>query len=169
MVRRPDTNVLFICADQWRGDCLGAIGHPVVRTPNLDALARDGVLFRNHFGQCTPCGPSRISLLTGLYLMNHRAGRNGTPLDSRHTNIALEARKAGHEPALFGYTDSGVDPRGKDPSDPALTGYDRGVMPGFVTPVHMSEEMVPWVARPHRQGLRPAGRPRRCLQGAGAV
>ena len=112
MVRRPKTNVLFICADQWRGDCLSALGHPVVRTPNLDALARDGVLFRNHFGQCTPCGPSRISLLTGLYLMNHRSGRNGTPLDSRHTNIALEARKAGHEPALFGYTDSSVDPRG---------------------------------------------------------
>ncbi len=159
MVRRPDTNVLFICADQWRGDCLAAIGHPVVRTPNLDALARDGVLFRNHFGQCTPCGPSRVSLLTGLYLMNHRSGRNGTPLDGRHTNIALEARKAGHEPALFGYTDSGVDPRGKDPSDPALTGYDRGVMPGFVTPVHMSEEMVPWVADLIAKGYDlPAGR-----------
>ena len=77
------------------------LGHPVVRTPNLDALARDGVLFRNHFGQCTPCGPSRVSLLTGLYLMNHRSGRNGTPLDSRHTNIALEARKAGHEPGAL--------------------------------------------------------------------
>jgi arylsulfatase A-like enzyme len=146
VIRRPKTNVLFLCADQWRGDCLSALGHPVVRTPNLDALASDGVLFRNHFGQCTPCGPSRTSLLTGLYLMNHRSGRNGTPQDWRHTNIALEARKAGHEPALFGYTDSGVDPRGKDPSDPALTGYDRGVMPGFTTPLHMTEDMDPWVA-----------------------
>jgi len=73
---------LFICADQWRADCISALGHPNVRTPNLDALAADGVLFRNHFGQCTPCGPSRASLLTGLYLMNHRSGRNGTPLES---------------------------------------------------------------------------------------
>ena len=48
--QRP--NVLFICADQWRGDCLSALGHPNVRTPNLDALAADGVLFRQHFGQC---------------------------------------------------------------------------------------------------------------------
>lgn len=32
-------NVLLIIADQWRGDCLGALGHPAVRTPNLDALA----------------------------------------------------------------------------------------------------------------------------------
>jgi arylsulfatase A-like enzyme len=146
VIRRPKTNVLFMCADQWRGDCLSALGHPVVRTPNLDALAKDGVIFRNHFGQCTPCGPSRTSLLTGLYLMNHRSGRNGTPQDYRHTNIALEARKAGHDPTLFGYTDSGVDPRGKDPSDPALTAYDLGVMPGFTTALHMTDEQAPWVA-----------------------
>ena len=138
-------NVLFICADQWRADCLGAMGHPHVRTPNLDALAADGVLFENHFGQCTPCGPSRTSLLTGLYLMNHRSGRNGTPLDARHTNVALEARKRGYEPSLFGYTDTALDPRGKHPADPALQAYDEGVMPGFVAPLHMSEEMTPWV------------------------
>lgn len=145
MTQDDRPNVLFICADQWRADCIGALGHPHVRTPNLDALIAEGVLFRNHFGQCTPCGPSRTSLLTGLYLMNHRSGRNGTPLDARHTNVALEARKRGYEPALFGYTDTSVDPRGKDANDPALQGYDEGVMPGFVAPVHMSEEMAPWV------------------------
>ena len=37
-------NVLFITADQWRGDCLGATGHPVVKTPNVDRLASQGVL-----------------------------------------------------------------------------------------------------------------------------
>ena len=41
--------VLFISADQWRGECLSAVGHPLVRTPHLDALAADGVLFRQHF------------------------------------------------------------------------------------------------------------------------
>ena len=75
--------VLFISADQWRWECLSALGHPVVKTPNLDALAADGVLFRNHYAQATPCGPSRTSMPTGLYLMNHRSGRNGTPLVSR--------------------------------------------------------------------------------------
>jgi arylsulfatase A-like enzyme len=139
-------NVLLICADQWRADCLSAVGHPNVRTPNLDALAADGVLFENHFGQTTPCGPSRTSLLTGLYLMNHRSGRNGTPLDARHTNLALEARKAGYDPALFGYTDTTPDPRGKAPNDPALTAYDEGVMPGFITPMHLPEDMGAWVA-----------------------
>lgn len=144
MTQRP--NVLFICADQWRADCVSAVGHPNVRTPNLDALAADGVLFRKHFGQCTPCGPSRASLLTGLYLMNHRSGRNGTPLDARHTNIALEARKAGYEPVLFGYTDTSTDPRGRHPNDPVLTGYDKGVLTGFATPLHLPDDMGAWVA-----------------------
>ena len=47
-------NLLFITADQWRGECLSALKHPTVKTPNLDALAADGVVFRNHFAQCIP-------------------------------------------------------------------------------------------------------------------
>src|SRR3546814_11232381 len=81
MQARPD--VLLITLDQFRGDSLSAVGHPCVRTPNLDALAADGVLFRNHYSTCAPCSPARASLLTGLYQMNHRVCRNGTPLDAR--------------------------------------------------------------------------------------
>ena len=66
-------NILLITADQWRGECLSTLGHPVLKTPHLDALAADGVLFRNHYAQCVPCGPSRASLLTGMYMMNHRS------------------------------------------------------------------------------------------------
>ena len=112
--------VLFISADQWRGECLSALGHPVVKTPHLDALASDGVLFRQHFSVTAPCGPSRASLHTGLYLMNHRSCRNGTPLDERHTNLAKEVRQLGLDPMLFGYTDTSADPRGRHPDDPAL-------------------------------------------------
>ena len=62
-------NVLLIVADQWRGDSLGLLGHPSALTPNLDALARDAVTFRHHFGQSAPCGPARASMLTGQYVM----------------------------------------------------------------------------------------------------
>ena len=110
--------VLFISADQWRAECLSAVGHPVVKTPHLDALASDGTLFRQHRTVCAPCGPARTSLHTGLYLTNHRSGRNGTPLDDRFTNVALEARKAGFDPTLFGYTDTSIDPRTRDPVNP---------------------------------------------------
>src|SRR5215831_11245532 len=137
--------ILFLSADLWRGECLSALGHEVVRTPQLDALVRDGVLFRRHYTQASPCSPARTSLLTGLYLMNHRSGRNGTPLDARHTNVALEARKAGMEPTLFGYTDTSADPRGRDLNDPALATYE-GVMPGFSIGLQLPEHAAPWVA-----------------------
>ena len=74
-------NVLFITVDQWRGDCLSCMGHPVVETPNIDALAAGGVLFANHWANAAPCGPSRACLYTGMYMQNHRSVANGTPLD----------------------------------------------------------------------------------------
>jgi arylsulfatase A-like enzyme len=65
----------------------------VVRTPNLDALAREGVLFENHYAQATPCSPSRTSLHTGLYLHNHRVCQNGTPYDDRALTETCLSRK----------------------------------------------------------------------------
>lgn len=143
MTDRQTRNVLFITADQWRGDALSAAGHPTVRTPNLDRLAASGVRFARHFSNASPCGPSRASLLTGMYPHNHRSIRNGTPLDRRFTTLALEARRAGHAPALFGYTDTSADPRGLAPLDPALSTYE-GVCPGFDPVCLMTESLEPW-------------------------
>src|SRR5262245_33683027 len=137
-------NVLLITADQWRADCLSRLGHPTVRTPHLDALAEGGVTFKRHYAQCAPCGPSRASLLTGMYMMNHRSVRNGTPLDARFTNIALEMRKLGYDPALIGYTDTSLDPRYRDRNDPALATY-AGTLPGFIQPVPGSEGADAWL------------------------
>lgn len=126
----PNGNVLFITLDQWRGDSLSALGHPVVETPALDALAARGVLFANHWANAAPCGPSRASLYTGIYLQNHRSALNGTPLDARFTNVAREARAAGYDPVLFGYTDTSIDPRTVPRDDPRLRTYE-GILPGF--------------------------------------
>lgn len=153
----PIRKVLFIAADQWRGECLSRLGHPTVKTPHLDRLAADGVTFRNHFAQASPCGPSRTSMLTGLYLMTHRSGTNGTPLDRRFTNLALEARKAGYDPTLFGYTDTSPDPRAFAPGDPALTTYE-GVMPGFTVGLQLPDHMAPWIADLKAKGYAFEGR-----------
>ena len=104
-------NILLVTLDQFRGDCLSLLGHPVVRTPNLDALSRDATTFTRHYSQAAPCSPGRASLYTGMYLMNHRVCFNGSPLDDRFDNVARVARRHGYAPALFGYTDQGVDPR----------------------------------------------------------
>jgi arylsulfatase A-like enzyme len=138
-------NILLITADQWRGECLSALGHPCLRTPHLDALATEGTVFRRHYCQATPCAPARASLYTGLYLHNHRVVVNGTPLDARHTNVALEARKAGYEPVLFGYTDTPEDPRGRHPGDPAVRSYE-GILPGMTPLVWMRDDGLAWIA-----------------------
>src|SRR5690606_10996304 len=101
----PAENILFVVIDQLRADCLwGALASHAVM-PNIQALAADGMAFRNHHSVATPCGPARASLLTGQYAMNHRSVRNGTPLPHDKPNLATEARKAGYQPLLFGYTD----------------------------------------------------------------
>ncbi|MCF8469909.1 MAG: sulfatase-like hydrolase/transferase, partial [Parvibaculum sp.] len=136
-------NILFITADQWRGECLSALGHDTVMTPHLDALAADGVLFARHYANAVPCGPSRASLHTGMYLQNHRSGTNGTPLDARHTNWAKEAAREGYDPVLFGYTDTSQDPRAEDPESPWLTTYE-GPLPGIRPVCMMGTWPTPW-------------------------
>ena len=113
-----------------RGDCLSCMGHEVVRTSHLDALAAGGVLFANHWANAAPCGPSRACLYTGTYMQNRRSVMNGTPLDARFTNLALEVRSAGYDPVLFGYTDTSLDSRTLPVGDPRTMTYE-GVLPGF--------------------------------------
>ncbi|MBN2329968.1 MAG: arylsulfatase [Candidatus Omnitrophica bacterium] len=64
-------NILFLMADQHRGDCIGADGHPAVQTPNLDRLAQEGAHFRCAYSSTPTCTPARAALLTGLSPWNH--------------------------------------------------------------------------------------------------
>ena len=137
--------VLLITVDQMRADVLGCMGHPIVKTPNLDALASDGTLFTRHYTPAVPCGPARASLLTGLYPTNHRMITNGTPLDGSFTNLALEMRAGGYDPTLFGYTDVAPDPRQIPEDDPRLKTYE-GVLPGFTVGQLLVENNQPWLS-----------------------
>ena len=131
-------NVLFIIVDQWRGDCLGLLGNRAALTPNLDALARDGVLFRRHYGQSAPCGPARACMLSGQYVMNNRAVANGIPWDSRLPNLAIELRRAGIDPALIGYTTTTPDATKTPAHDPRFREIG-DIMEGFRTFAHFDE------------------------------
>jgi arylsulfatase A-like enzyme len=62
---RPRVNLLFLITDQQRFDALGCAGNPVVKTPNLDRLARQGVRFQKAYTACPVCVPARTSILTG--------------------------------------------------------------------------------------------------------
>jgi arylsulfatase A-like enzyme len=145
-------NVLFITADQWRGECLGLAGHPLVQTPNVDALAADGTAFLRHYANAAPCSPARACLYTGLYQMTNRVVRNGTPHAHRFDNVALMARREGYAPALFGYTDQSADPNVVPKGDPRLTTYE-GVLPGFDVRVRLPEDEKPWLSWLRARGL----------------
>jgi arylsulfatase A-like enzyme len=138
-------NVLLITLDQFRGDSLSCAGHPLVRTPHLDALAGAGVRFARHYAQAAPCAPGRAALYTGTYQMNNRVVANGTPLDWRLDNVARVGLRAGYRPAMWGYTDQGADVRRiSDPADPRLTNWE-GVLPGFEEMLCLDERHGPWL------------------------
>ena len=144
MARRQ--NVLFILIDQLRADLLNGALADHVDLPNLRALMGEAVSFQRHYSVVNPCGPSRASILTGQYAMNHRSVRNGSPLRHDTPNLAVEARKVGYKPLLFGYTDTTRDPRIHDRADPAMHSYEQP-MAGFEEVVEMRlEESYPWRA-----------------------
>ena len=145
MPKKPYKKILLITADQLRADCVFPIGRHQVKTPNLDQLKKEAVSFLNHYTVSVPCGPARASLLTGLYAMNHRAIRNGSPLDYRLPNIAKMVRQIGIEPLLLGYTDTAPDPRKyANLQDPVFHIYHyEGIMEGF-TPICPEESSKFW-------------------------
>lgn len=59
-------NIILIFPDQWRGDCLSSAGHPVVRTPFVDALALEGTTFDSAYSPAPTCIPARACLATGM-------------------------------------------------------------------------------------------------------
>jgi N-acetylglucosamine-6-sulfatase len=72
-------NIVFILSDNQRWDFMGCAGHPFVRTPHLDRLAEEGILFSNAFVTTSLCSPSRASFLTGQTARAHGVRDNLTP------------------------------------------------------------------------------------------
>ena len=70
--QRP--NIIFLLSDDQRDNTFGAMGHPFVRTPNVDRLLRQGVRFSNTYIAEPVCSPSRASLFTGMHERVHGVG-----------------------------------------------------------------------------------------------
>ncbi len=105
-------NILFVTVDQQRYDALGITGHPFARTPVVDALARDGLLYRRAHVQNVVCMPSRATMLTGQHPLTHGVVSNGVPLDDNSPNVARLLRASGYQTALLGkaHFDPHLDP-----------------------------------------------------------
>jgi arylsulfatase A-like enzyme len=95
-------NILFILSDQFRQDCVGATGNRDIHTPNLDRLAREGVLFNRFYVAQPVCSPTRASILTGLYPHSAGVSENNTSLPRTSTTLAEMLTPAGYDCGYFG-------------------------------------------------------------------
>jgi arylsulfatase A-like enzyme len=97
-------NLVVLVADDLRADTLGFAGHPIVQTPHLDALAKKGVRFRNHFVTTAICAVSRASIFSGQYARRHGINdfkTSFTPDAWAQTYPAL-LRAAGYQTGFIG-------------------------------------------------------------------
>lgn len=105
-------NILFLLTDDQRWDTLGILGNAAIQTPNMDRLAREGVLFENNFVTTSICAVSRASLFTGLYARCHGIHGFQTPLsDELHAmSYPVRLRENGYRSGFIGkYGVGGAD------------------------------------------------------------
>jgi arylsulfatase A-like enzyme len=104
-------NLLFIVADDQRFDTLGCAGNPIIRTPNVDRLAGEGIRFDRAFVTTPICAASRASILTGTYERTHTYTFTKPPLAPALIDISfpVRLRRAGYRTGFVGKLGVAVD------------------------------------------------------------
>lgn len=95
----PRPNVLLVTVDQWPGHLLGCAGHPVLQTPTLDQLARNGVRYTRAYSESPICIPARRTLMTGTGTRTHgdRVFGTTTPMPKHLVTLPQAFRDAGYQ------------------------------------------------------------------------
>ncbi len=102
MPRGDRPNIILVYTDQQRFDTLGVNGNPLIRTPNLDAMAGEGVNLSRFYVTCPICVPSRVALWTGRENHTNLSYNNNRLLFERETDFADIFRRSGYHTALIG-------------------------------------------------------------------
>jgi N-acetylglucosamine-6-sulfatase len=120
--RQLRPNIIFILIDDLRWDELGCAGHPFIKTPNIDRIAKEGAMFRNAFMTTPLCSPSRASFLTGQYAHTHGITDNVDRSAASHQLVTfpLLLHRSGYATAFIGKWHMGND-------DTQRPGFDRWV------------------------------------------
>ncbi len=115
-------NIVFILLDDQRYDALGFLrSQPFIKTPNMDAIAKNGAYLPNAYVTTALCSPSRASILTGQYAHRHRVVDNDSPLPRGLTFFPQLLQKAGYETAFIGKWHMG------GPTDNPQPGFNRWI------------------------------------------
>lgn len=110
--RRP--NIIFIMSDDHAYQAISAYSNTLIETPNIDRIAKEGMLFTNACVTNSICAPSRATLLTGKH--SHINGKidNRMPFDTSQVTFPVLFQAAGYRTAMFGKLHFGNNPKGVD-------------------------------------------------------
>ncbi|NET33956.1 MAG: arylsulfatase [Cyanothece sp. SIO1E1] len=127
-------NIIYILVDDLGYGDLSCYGQKILKTPNIDRLASEGMLFTQHYSGSTVCGPSRASLLTGKHT-GHTSVRGNQPpgqlLSPEEVTIPEALKSAGYTTGIIGKWGVGHPP---PPDDPAQNGFDHAY--GYINMWH---------------------------------
>ncbi|TKG97309.1 heparan N-sulfatase [Puteibacter caeruleilacunae] len=116
-------NMIILIADDISRDDMGCYGHPVIKTPNIDQLANNGVKFTNAFLTASSCSPSRTSIILGRYPHNTGACELHSPIPKNQIPFPKLLKEAGYYTGQSGKWHFGAS-AGK-PTGVALEAFDR--------------------------------------------
>ena len=110
----PPPNILFMMADDHAAHAISAYGSKINKTPHIDRLAKEGMLFRNCFCTNSLCGPSRAVILTGKHSHLNGFRQNGDRFASTQQTFPKLLQKSGYQTAVIGKWHLETDPTGFD-------------------------------------------------------
>ena len=116
-------NLIFVLADQWRGEAAGYAGNDDIITPNLDRLAEESLVFDQAVAMIPVCAPWRASFLTGQYPLTHGVFYNDQPLSPEAESIGKLYKEAGYQTAYIGKWHL----NGRQEKDKPFSGRDKPV------------------------------------------
>ena len=128
--KRP--NIIFMMADDHAYQAISAYSNHLIETPNIDRIAKNGMLFTNASVTNSICAPSRATILTGKHTHMHGKIDNRFPFDTTQVTFPQLLQEAGYQTAMFGKLHFGNNPKGIDEFK-ILPGQGNYYNPKFIT------------------------------------